>query len=315
MATERIHASQDRVFGAASSLMSHPSIEGVAATEQERDQQHLQRRRGLTLADLDDRQRLIDIRERMTVVRNVCTVLDGREKQLEICVQRHANQDLGEWNPSSVDEITFSSLARSKAPVGDEDGDDESRGSKTKSKGKGSKDKDSKATKENEKEFMCGFDYSLVWDDAQDMQRLERANVLSLASVTTSPAGSRSSSVAPPPAPSFGVLVVTSAHKKHSGSEDKTLARSELAESNRLGMTAYLPLQLENIGHEVCMIRRHCDRHSGWQKLKAAELVLEKTLQNKLLKSLKTEAKLVKGRMKRRRNDLSAGILNGTIEH
>ncbi|KAG0258304.1 hypothetical protein BG011_003376 [Mortierella polycephala] len=314
LATQRIQESQDRVFGSYSHHQPY-SQEDLTGTDHDKQQQqqrqHLQRRRRLTLADLDDRQRLLDIREKMAHVRKVCIVLGEREKQLQICVDRQARQEIGKLMASDLPSLILP-LVNASERVEDEDVNMAQGvlGSKAKSKAKGVKDKD----KNKNKELFCGFDYSLVWDDVQDMSRIERAAPTSM---TTTPAESRASSVAPP---SFGVVVMNA--KKHSQSDQPKVTDSSVkdikhwvdgTESN--GEVLALSPQLESIGERVCMSRQQCDRHNGWQKLKAAELDLEKTLQHKLLKTLKAEAKVVKNRMKRRRNDLSAGILNGTIEH
>ncbi|KAF8976022.1 hypothetical protein BGZ46_008648 [Entomortierella lignicola] len=315
LATQRIHESQARAFGI--------PIQTETAGQQhppEQAQQQLQRRRRLTLADLDDRQRLLSIREKMSHVRKVCSILDAREAQLAVCIDRQTRQDLGKLVVPPTSLATDKDDEKAAPP---EDDDDEgvarnigSNSSKSKSKGKNQKTKD----KDKDKEAFCGFDYSLVWDDVHDMSRIDRAT---LASLTTTPTGSRASSVAPP---SFGVVLVNS--KKQGllteDLENQSKARNGAALSpdeqslaiNNLDPSALsVSPQMEEVGLRVCMTRRQCDRHNGWQKLKGAELDLEKTLQNKLLKTLKSEAKLVKRRMKRRRNDLSAGLLNGTIEH
>ncbi|KAF9397946.1 hypothetical protein BGX21_008338 [Mortierella sp. AD011] len=320
VATQRIHESQARAFGIPihtgdnSTTEQHP---------QDQAQQQLQRRRRLTLADLDDRQRLLGIREKMSHVRKVCCILDAREKQLSVCIDRQARQDLGKFDPlSSVSSTVDKEEDKAALPEEEEEEDIAPRhtgssSSKSKSKGKSQKGKD----KDKDKDGFCGFDYSLVWDDAQDMSRIDR---IALTSLGTTPTGSRASSVAPP---SFGVVLVNqkrqSSLAEELGNQGKNrngaaLSPDELSvAANTLDSSTSLSLspQLEEVGVRVCMTRRQCDRHIGWQKLKAAELDLEKTLQNKLLKTLKSEAKLVKNRMKRRRNDLSAGLLNGTIEH
>lgn len=220
----------------------------------------------------------------MAHVRKVCSILEGREKQLEVCVHRQANQDVGLWSPSSLDEAFV--LRQQKSAVIEENGagtenqeaSNRSSNSKFKPKGKGSS-KD-KSAKDKDHENICGFDFSLVWDDMQDMQRMERAAAAALQSVVTSPSGSRSSSMAPP---SSGVVVVVSPSTKkfHNPSEDKLSVDSKRQPSSSSSsvLPSYLLLQLEDIGREVCLVRRHCDRHNGWQKLKSSELDLEKTLQ------------------------------------
>src|SRR5690606_27755265 len=142
-------------------------------------------------------------------------------------------------------------------------------GSKAKSKAKGVKEKD----KNKNKELFCGFDYSLVWDDVQDMSRVEHA---ALTSMATTPTESRASSVAPP---SFGVVVMNA--KKHSQSDQPKTTDSSVKDTRHWmdepgssGEVLALSPQLESIGEHVCMSRQQCDRHSGWQKLKAAELDL-----------------------------------------
>ncbi|KAI9234246.1 MAG: hypothetical protein BYD32DRAFT_385667 [Podila humilis] len=311
VATERIRKSQERVFGGMSETNSSTSAQDASMDS---SKAHLQRRRRLTLADLDDRQRLLSIREKMAQVRKVCSILDDREKQLEVCVDRQARQDLGEYRlsasslvatTSTMDGVSPATLSPSSSSVLDkEDGG-------AKGKAKGAKTQGGDKSKDKDKDALCGFDYSLVWDDAEDMSRVEKA----LSSMAT-PAGSRASSVAPP---SFGVVITSKSSdggvitKKQDQGASSSSDKSDGAHIN--GVSSSLLLQLQGIGHRVCVSRKNCDRHVGWQKLKAAELDLEKTLQSKLLKSLKAEAKLVKSRMRRRRTDLSAGILNGTIEH
>ncbi|KAF9105607.1 hypothetical protein BGX27_009553 [Mortierella sp. AM989] len=325
LATQRIHESQAKAFGSPIHTDDNSTAEHHPP---EQAQQQLQRRRRLTLADLDDRQRLLGIREKMSHVRKVCSILDAREKQLVLCVDRQMRQDLGKLVfplSSSIPSNSAVDKEGEKAIALEEEEEEDiaprysgSNSSKSKPKGKSQKTKD----KDKDKESFCGFDYSLVWDDAQDMSRIDRAALTSLA---TTPTGSRASSVAPP---SFGVVLVA-AKKQSSLGEDlgnqgksrNSVAalspdeRSIVTDTSDSSLAISLSHQLEEVGLRVCMSRRQCDRHNGWQKLKAAELDLEKTLQNKLLKALKSEAKLVKNRMKRRRNDLSAGLLNGTIEH
>ncbi|KAF9085247.1 hypothetical protein BGX23_009826, partial [Mortierella sp. AD031] len=327
VATQRIKESQERVFGES----NQPDLPSGQV-----QQQHLQRRRRLTLADLDDRQRLLGIREKMAHVRKVCTILEERSKQLEICVDRQARQDLGRFNLSASSGLGLNNNEPSPGDEGkslaDIEEEDEgvlrgtpgsssktSSSSKTKSKA-GQKEKVS--TKDKDKDVLCGFDYSLVWDDAQDISRLDRA---ALSSLVSTPVGSRASSVAPP---SFGVVVVnpkrngTTTESSNSGEKSKADGlhdggvQTPSSISGDVGSAALVASPyLEAIGLRVCTARKTCERHNGWQRLKAAELELEQALQNKLMKTLKAEAKLVKGRMKRRRNDLSARILNGTIEH
>ncbi|KAF9274788.1 hypothetical protein BGZ68_000365 [Mortierella alpina] len=309
LATHRIRESQEKVFG--SPHQQDLALKDGDAPSGQQQQQHLQRRRRLTLADLDDRQRLLTLREKMAHVRMVCAVLVEREKQLEICVDRQARQDLGKFMAIGTSSTSpLSSLAQEKenersATAAEEDEDENilrsSAGSKSKSKSKGHK-----ASKDKDKEMLCGFDYSLVWDDAEDMCRAERA---ALTSLTATPNGSRASSVAPS---SLGTAVVVPS--KQDVDQVPSRVPGQGGDLDSLKSPAVSP-QLQAIGVQVCTARRQCDRHTGWQRLKAAELDLEKTLQNKLLRSLKVEVKLVKSRMKRRRNDLSAGILNGTIEH
>ncbi|KAF9982446.1 hypothetical protein BGZ75_006150 [Mortierella antarctica] len=310
LATHRIRESQEKVFGSPHQQDS-TSKDGDASSGQQQ-QQHLQRRRRLTLADLDDRQRLLTLREKMAHVRMVCAVLVEREKQLEICVDRQARQDLGKFVAKGASSQPPLSLPvqekenERSATAAEEDEDENalrsSAGSKSKSKSKGHK-----ASKDKDKEMLCGFDYSLVWDDAEDMCRAERA---ALTSLTATPNASRASSVAPP---SIGAVVVVPS-KQDVVNPASSKMPSQGGVLDALKCLAVSP-QLQAIGVQVCTSRRQCDKHTGWQRLKAAELDLEKTLQNKLLRSLKVEVKLVKSRMKRRRNDLSAGILNGTIEH
>ncbi|KAG0286300.1 hypothetical protein BGZ96_009552 [Linnemannia gamsii] len=335
VATQRIQESQEKVFGESNQTELPPG--------QVQQQQHLQRRRRLTLADLDDRQRLLGIREKMAHARKVCAILEERAMQLDICVDRQARQDLGPLDlstvaglnaPSSSPQTGTNGESKSTATTGgDMEDEDEGvlrSGSASKSKvSKAKALKDKAAAKEKDKDALCGFDYSLVWDDAQDIARKDRA---ALNSLVSTPVGSRASSVAPP---SFGVVVVApkkqqqngtessndnksktegGAHDGESGGGVQTPSASGEVGSNTTTVLAFSPY-LQAIGRRVCTSRRSCDRHIGWQKLKAAERELEQTLQNKLLRTLKAEAKLVKSRMKRRRNDLSARILNGTIEH
>ncbi|KAF9900377.1 hypothetical protein EC991_007433 [Linnemannia zychae] len=331
VATQRIQESQERVFGDELSNQSNLPPGQVV------QQQHLQRRRRLTLADLDDRQRLLGIREKMAHVRKVCTILEERSMQLDICVDRQVRQDLGKLDLSMVAGLIASSSpttgngggnGESKLSGGaDMDDEDEGvlrTGSQSKSKTTKTKaQRDRAAAKDKDKDALCGFDYSLVWDDAQDISRKDRA---ALSSLVSTPIGSRASSVAPP---SFGVVVVNP-KRHHNGAARSSDSRSKVDDSIHEGeggaqissassgdaaagaKTLASSPYLVAIGQRVCTSRRNCDRHNGWQKLKAAELELE---QSKLLKTLKAEAKLVKSRMKRRRNDLSARILNGTIEH
>ncbi|OAQ27501.1 hypothetical protein K457DRAFT_21058, partial [Linnemannia elongata AG-77] len=337
VATQRIQESQEKVFGESNQTDLPPG--------QVQQQQHLQRRRRLTLADLDDRQRLLGIREKMAHVRKVCAILEERSKQLNICVDRQVRQDLGSLDLAAVAGLNGSSTSPhtgtngesggKSTAAGDLEDEDEGllrtasgAGSVSKSKAKAKALKDKAAAKEKDKDALCGFDYSLVWDDAQDIARKDRA---ALGSLVSTPVGSRASSVAPP---SFGVVVVAPKRQQQQNgtefsSDHKTKTEGSAhdgdggvqtpsaiggAGSTVTSALATLPY-LEVIGQRVCISRRSCDRHNGWQKLKAAELEREQFLQNKLLRTLKAEAKLVKSRMKRRRNDLSARILNGTIEH
>lgn len=275
VATERIRKSQERAFGGIPETNSATTTPHDASS-MDSSKAHLQRRRRLTLADLDDRQRLLSIREKMAQVRKVCSILDDRGKQLEVCVDRQARQDLGEYrvNASSLattDRVSPATLSPSSSSLLDkEDGgkNGKSKGAKTQGNDK-SKDKD--------KDALCGFDYSLVWDDGEDMSRIEKA----AASVNATPAGSRASSVAPP---SFGVVVTSSKSGDTSSSgvstkkQDQGPSSSSDAGANS-SVSSSLLLQLQGIGHRVCMSRKNCDRHFGWQKLKAAELDLEKTHQ------------------------------------
>ncbi|KAF9570904.1 hypothetical protein EC968_001213 [Mortierella alpina] len=316
LAISRIRESQERVFGSTHQQDSILKGDDGSSGQQQQQQQHLQRRRRLTLADLDDRQKLLTLREKMAHVRMVCAVLVEREKQLEICVERQARQDLGKFvAKDGSSQSPSSSLVQEKenersATAAEEDDDENALrsivGSKSNSSSK-SKSKGPKASKDKDKEMLCGFDYSLVWDDAEDICRAERA---ALTSLTATPNGSRASSVAPPV--QGVVAVVPSKQGAVDPASSNMPSQGGVLES--LKSLAVSP-QLQAIGVRVCTARRQCDKHTGWQRLKAAELDLEKTLQNKLLRSLKVEVKLVKSRMKRRRNDLSAGILNGTIEH
>ncbi|KAG0379932.1 hypothetical protein BGX24_011001 [Mortierella sp. AD032] len=340
VATQRIQESQERVFGDESSNQTDLPPGQVV------QQQHLQRRRRLTLADLDDRQRLLGIREKMAHVRKVCTILEERAMQLDVCIDRQVRQDLGKLDLSTIAGLIASSSPTAGSAGGNNgegkpsggvvDMEDEDEGvlrtgpSQSKSKAKAKAQKDRATAKDKDKDALCGFDHSLVWDDAQDIARKDRA---ALSSLVSTPVGSRASSIAPP---SFGVVVVNP-KRLHNGSAAESGDSKMKADGNQdgeggvgggaqassstsgdaaTGMNALTSSPyLEVVGRRVCMNRRNCDRHNGWQKLKASELELEQTTQNKLLKSLKAEAKLVKSRMKRRRNDLSARILNGTIEH
>ncbi|KAG0269994.1 hypothetical protein BGZ95_001847 [Linnemannia exigua] len=337
VATQRIQESQVRVFGDESSNQTDLPPGPVV------QQQHLQRRRRLTIADLDDRQRLLGIREKMSHVAKVCTILDERTMQLEICVDRQARQHLGKLDLSTIAGLIASSSptagsaggnnGEGKSSGGAAEVEDEDEGvlrtgpSQSKSKVKAKAQKDRITAKDKDKDALCGFDHSLVWDDDQDISRKDRA---ALNSLVSTPVGSRASSIAPP---SFGVVVVNP-KRQHNGSaaepSDSKVRADGIQDGEGSGAqassstsgdvtngakTLASSLYLETIGRRVCMSRRNCDRHNGWQKLKASELELEKTTQNKLLKALKAEAKLVKSRMKRRRDDISARILNGTIEH
>jgi hypothetical protein len=244
----------------------------------------------------------------MAHVRKVCAILEERAKQLDVCVDRQVRQDLGLLDLSTVAGLNALSSSpqtgtngegKSTATAGgDMDEEDEGvlrsgSGSKSKvSKAKALKDK--AAAKEKDKDALCGFDYSLVWDDAQDIARKDRA---ALSSLVSTPVGSRASSVAPP---SFGVVVVTP-KKQHNGTESSSDHKSKAeggAQNGESGgvhtpsasgeagsntTTALASLSyLETVGRRVCMSRRGCDRHIGWQKLKAAELELEQTLQVRL---------------------------------
>lgn len=305
VATQRIQESQEKVFGESSQTDLPPG--------QVQQQQHLQRRRRLTLADLDDRQRLLGIREKMAHVRKVCAILEERSKQLGICVDRQLRQDLGSLDLAAVAGLNGSSSSPHTGTNGESGGkptvagdmEDEDEGllrsssgagSGSKSKAKAKALKDKAAAKEKDKDALCGFDYSLVWEDAQDIARKDRA---ALSSLVSTPVGSRASSVAPP---SFGVVVVApKRHQQQNGTESssdhktktevnaydgdggvQTLSAAGGAGSNVTNTLATSPYMLA-IGQRVCMSRRNCDRHIGWQKLKAAELDLEQILQVRLL--------------------------------
>lgn len=287
VATERIRISQERVFGGVAETNSATTTSSAHdSSSMASSKAHLQRRRRLTLADLDDRQRLLSIREKMAQVRKVCSILDDREKQLEVCVDRQARQDLGEYrfNASSLfattDRVLPATLSPSSLSLLDKED-----GAKN-GKSKGTKTQGSDKSKDKDKDALCGFDYSLVWDDAEDMSRIEKA----AASMNGTPAGSRASSVAPP---SFGVLVINSKSGDTSsyggGVSTKKQDQGPSSSSDAGGggaansVSSSLLLQLQGIGHRVCMSRKNCDRHTGWQKLKAAELDLEKTHQVTLL--------------------------------
>lgn len=275
VATERIRKSQERVFGGVSETNSSTLAQDASMDS---SKAHLQRRRRLTLADLDDRQRLLSIRERMAQVRKACSILDDREKQLEVCIDRQARQDLGEYRFSAsnlvattltTDGVLPATLSPPSSVLDKEDGG-------AKGKAKGAKTQGGDKSKDKDKDALCGFDYSLVWDDAEDMSRIEKA----LSSMNGTPAGSRASSVAPP---SFGVVITSKSGdggvstKKQDHGASSSSDKSDRAHNN--GVSSSLLLQLQGIGHRVCVLRKNCDRHVGWQKLKAAELDLEKTLQ------------------------------------
>ncbi|CAO3567190.1 unnamed protein product [Mortierella alpina] len=274
LATRRIRESQEKVFG--SPHQQDAAMKDSDAPLGQQQQQHLQRRRRLTLADLDDRQRLLTLREKMAHVRIVCAVLVEREKQLEICVDRQARQDLGKFvAKGSSSQPPLSLLVQEKegersATAADEDEDENALRSSAAPKSK-SKSKGPKASKDKDKEMLCGFDYSLVWDDAEDMCRAERA---ALTSLTATPNGSRASSVAP----SSGGAVVVVPSKQDVAEPASSAVPGQGGVLDSLKHLTVSP-QLQAIGVQVCTARRQCDRHTGWQRLKAAELDLEKTLQ------------------------------------
>ncbi|KAI8600507.1 hypothetical protein EDD21DRAFT_131711 [Dissophora ornata] len=120
------------------------------------------------------------------------------------------------------------------------------------------------------------------------MSRIEHTATegLTTSSLATTPAGSRASSVAPP---SFGVVLVNSKKDNdlESGGNGKSrigaAAGSKEEQDTTGNVNGKSSPQLEDVGHHVCMSKRQCDRHVGWQKLKAAELDLEKTLQVRIL--------------------------------
>ncbi|KAL1923938.1 uncharacterized protein VTP21DRAFT_6973 [Calcarisporiella thermophila] len=66
----------------------------------------------------------------------------------------------------------------------------------------------------------------------------------------------------------------------------------------------------------LCRVpRRKCSKHQGWQTLKLAELDQDKAFQNRLLADLEREERQLIARMQRRKNDLAARVLHGTVEH
>src|ERR1700744_2385457 len=101
----------------------------------------------------------------MAQVRKLCSIRDDREKQLEVCVDRQARQDLGEYRPSSsslvattstMDGVSPATLSPSSSSVLDK----EDAGAK--GKAKGAKTQGGDKSKDKDKDALCGFDYSLV---------------------------------------------------------------------------------------------------------------------------------------------------------
>lgn len=66
---------------------------------------------------------------------------------------------------------------------------------------------------------------------------------------------------------------------------------------------------------KVCMNSRKCQRHAQWQKLKAAEIDLERSEDIQAMAKLKKERHQAKLRMKQRRENVSAVVNNGAIDH
>ncbi|KAG2179211.1 hypothetical protein INT43_002061 [Umbelopsis isabellina] len=66
---------------------------------------------------------------------------------------------------------------------------------------------------------------------------------------------------------------------------------------------------------KVCLNSRKCQRHAQWQKLKAAEIELERSEDIQAMAKLKKERHQAKLRMKQRRENVSAVVNNGAIDH
>jgi hypothetical protein len=73
--------------------------------------------------------------------------------------------------------------------------------------------------------------------------------------------------------------------------------------------------RLEEGQFKVCLNSRKCQRHAQWQKLKAAEIELERSEDIQALAKLKKERHQAKVRMKHRRENVSAVVNNGVIDH
>lgn len=72
---------------------------------------------------------------------------------------------------------------------------------------------------------------------------------------------------------------------------------------------------LEEGDYHLCSNNRKCQRHAQWQKLKAAEIDLERSEDVQTLQKLKKQRHQAKVRMKQRREKVTEIVNNGVIDH
>ncbi|KAI8582792.1 hypothetical protein K450DRAFT_226921 [Umbelopsis ramanniana AG] len=72
---------------------------------------------------------------------------------------------------------------------------------------------------------------------------------------------------------------------------------------------------IEEGSHHLCLSNRKCQRHAQWQKLKAAEIDLERSEDVQALQKLKKQRHQAKVRMKQRREKVTEIVNNGVIDH
>ncbi|KAH8553378.1 hypothetical protein BGW37DRAFT_405302, partial [Umbelopsis sp. PMI_123] len=72
---------------------------------------------------------------------------------------------------------------------------------------------------------------------------------------------------------------------------------------------------IDNGDYRVCLNNRKCQRHAQWQKLKTAEIDLERSEDIQALKKLKKQRHQAKVRMKNRRENVTEIVNNGVIDH
>ncbi|KAG2186650.1 hypothetical protein INT44_002874 [Umbelopsis vinacea] len=78
---------------------------------------------------------------------------------------------------------------------------------------------------------------------------------------------------------------------------------------------AAIKLIEEEGSHHLCLNNRKCQRHAQWQKLKAAEIDLERSEDVQALQKLKKQRHQAKVRMKQRREKVTELVNNGVIDH